>query len=151
MTNGIPIGDLVTRSHALSVEKGWYETWPDGTTKAHNVNVPEKLALIHSEVSEALEAYRVDDIRRRCGVCNGERMKAIGAELTTCDSCHGTGFLEIYPGEHGKPEGLAVELADVVIRVADLCGALGLDLAEAIERKHAYNTTRAYRHGGKKC
>ena len=47
----------------------------------------------------------------------------------------------------GKPEGLVVELADTVIRIMDLCDALGLDLEEAIERKHAYNRTRPYRHG----
>ena len=35
----------------------------------------------------------------------------------------------------GKPEGLVVELADVVIRVADLCGALGVSLSDAVDAK----------------
>ena len=39
------------------------------------------------------------------------------------------------------------ELADVVIRCMDVAGGLGLDLAEAIARKHAYNTTRPPKHG----
>jgi len=39
--------------HDLSIEKGWY----DKTTKRE---VPELLCLIHSEISEALEAYRHD-------------------------------------------------------------------------------------------
>lgn len=38
---------------------------------------------------------------------------------------------------------LEVELADVVIRVADLAGALGLDLGGAIAEKLAYNAQRA--------
>ena len=38
---------------------------------------------------------------------------------------------------------LEVELADVVIRVLDIAGALGYDLGGAIEEKLIYNTTRA--------
>lgn len=52
-------------------------------------------------------------------------------------------------GENGKPEGLPAELADVVIRCFDLAEGLGIDLAGAIERKHAYNASRPARHGGK--
>lgn len=38
---------------------------------------------------------------------------------------------------------LEVELADAVIRIADLAGALGLDLGGAIAMKMAYNAQRA--------
>lgn len=38
---------------------------------------------------------------------------------------------------------LEVELADAVIRIADLAGALGLDLGGAIDEKMAFNVTRA--------
>ena len=37
---------------------------------------------------------------------------------------------------------IEVELADVVIRVADLAGALGLDLGGAIAEKMSYNAVR---------
>jgi NTP pyrophosphatase (non-canonical NTP hydrolase) len=47
--------------------------------------------------------------------------------------------------------GFPSELADIVIRVADLAGALGIDLAEAIRIKLAFNRTRTHRHGGKKA
>lgn len=83
---------------------------------------PEVLALIHSEVSEALEEYR-----------NGR--------LPT----------EVYTGNNGKPEGIPIELADVIIRVLDYCGYAGIDIDAAISQKHEYNKTRPYRHGGKKC
>lgn len=39
-------------------------------------------------------------------------------------------------------EMIEVELADAVIRICDLAGALGLDLGGAIVEKHAYNQTR---------
>ena len=38
---------------------------------------------------------------------------------------------------------IEVELADAVIRIADLAGALGLDLGGAIAEKMAYNAARA--------
>jgi len=36
-----------------------------------------------------------------------------------------------------------------VIRVADLCGKLGIDLDFALTMKMEYNQTRPHRHGGK--
>lgn len=48
-----------------------------------------------------------------------------------------------------KPEGVPSELADVVIRIADMCGLYGIDLEAAIIEKMAYNKSRPYRHGGK--
>jgi NTP pyrophosphatase (non-canonical NTP hydrolase) len=52
-------------------------------------------------------------------------------------------------GYGGKPCGLPTELADVVIRVFDLAGALDIDIVEAILVKMEYNERRPYRHGGK--
>jgi len=84
--------------------------------------IPELLCLIHSEVSEALEEYR-----------------------------NGHSPTKIYYKKADKPEGIPIELADVVIRIADLCGLYGIDLQDAIEEKMSYNKDRPYRHGGKVC
>jgi NTP pyrophosphatase (non-canonical NTP hydrolase) len=107
----VTITALVKDSHERAKAKGW---WAE-----ESFNLPEKLALIHSEVSEALEEYRND--REPIYIVSG------------------------------KPEGIAIELADVVIRVADLCGRMGIDLEEAIRLKSTYNETRPHRHGGKKA
>lgn len=48
-----------------------------------------------------------------------------------------------------KPEGEAIELADLFIRLLDYAEFRGIDLAKATEVKLTYNRTRAYRHGGK--
>lgn len=145
----VTIRELVTRSHSLAVSKGWYQgqTWDDGEVKSHAINVPEKLALIHSEVSEALEAYRIDGTHTRCWFCNGEGL----VEGSPCAECDGAALQQIHYDAKGKPEGVITELADVLIRIADLCGALNLDLATAIEIKHSYNATREFRHGGKRA
>jgi NTP pyrophosphatase (non-canonical NTP hydrolase) len=46
-------------------------------------------------------------------------------------------------GQPTKPEGIPIELADVVICVASIAEALDIDLASAVALKMAYNATRA--------
>jgi NTP pyrophosphatase (non-canonical NTP hydrolase) len=58
-------------------------------------------------------------------------------------------------GEHyytdGKPQGLAVELADVIIYILDYAAGRGFDMDKIINEKIEYNATRGYRHGNKKA
>lgn len=114
------ISGWIATVHGLAVEKGWWSDAKTGEPVEAKARIPEAIALIHSEVSEALEEYRHDR-------------------------------LDVFVTAAGKPEGLPVELADTVIRIFDLCGALGIDLEEAMRVKHEYNKTRPYRHGGKKA
>jgi len=116
LVDGAPltVAGLVHTAHEAAKAKGWHE----GADPTSPTQVLAWLALLHSEVSEAVE-----DVRK--------------------------GLLVETVREDGKPEGLPSELADVLIRLADTCGALGIDLEGAIRRKMAYNATRAHRHGGK--
>lgn len=47
-------------------------------------------------------------------------------------------------------ERVVEELADVCIRIFDLCGSRDLDLETAIKNKMEKNKSRTYKHGGKK-
>jgi NTP pyrophosphatase (non-canonical NTP hydrolase) len=100
------IRDLV---HEWAKEKGWWEK---------ERNKFELIALMHSELSEAVEFLRKK-------------------EQPAMD--------DHVPGLTGE----AAEMADVIIRIFDYCGAFGIDIGEAVKAKHAYNLQRPYRHGGK--
>lgn len=112
------VKELIEESYKCAMDKGW---WPPDESP----NFPEKIALMHSELSEALEEYR-----------NGHALQEV-----------------YYVDKNGqqKPEGIPIELADVLIRIADLCGHYNIDIEAAIKAKQEYNRTRPVRHGGKLC
>lgn len=93
------INQLCKQAYETAKSKGWHDK---------PVETGTKLALIHSEVSEALEADR-----------------------------------------KGDKENFAEELADVCIRIFDLCGSEDIDLEKAILDKMERNKQRSYKHGGK--
>lgn len=108
-TYGVTISDAQERVFVWAKSKGWCD---------REVSIPEQIALIHSEASEALEAWR-----------NKEPLS--------------------HTDEHGKPQGVASEYADILIRVLHYSALLGIDLEAEFVRKMAYNDTREHRHGGK--
>lgn len=133
------IAELQQQVHALAVSKGWWDDSidPDWGTRGEpdHDRIAVALALVHSEVSEALEEVRGDNL--------GTYWMVGRSDATRFDDRD-----EAPAG--AKPEGLPIELADVIIRVLDLAGALGIDMEQAIADKAAYNATRTHRHGGRK-
>lgn len=77
----------------------------------------------------------------------GEMLMLATSELAEALEEHRTGKPAEYEGEHGKPEGVAVELADCIIRCLDTMQSLGVDVEAVIARKIAYNRTRPHKHG----
>lgn len=103
------VENLVVACHKASSDAGWWrdlETGEPVIARPHVVG--EKMMLVVSEVSEAME---------------GHRKNLMDDKLPH------------------RPM-VEVELADAVIRIADLAGALGLDLGGAIVEKLVFNATR---------
>lgn len=102
------INEMVGECWSNALALGWAEK---------EVSVPEMIALIHSEASEALESYR-----------NNNPISFLA---------------------DGKPEGIASEFADILIRIGHYSHLLGINLEQEVKKKLAYNRTRPHRHGGK--
>jgi hypothetical protein len=100
----LDLAQMQTEVHALARAKGWYE---DRDLSDPDVR-ESMLALIHSEVSEALECVR-------------------RGQLTTAyaNSAGATFSRDMGAGSYTKPVGLPIELADIVIRVLVYCAAFG--------------------------
>ena len=79
----------------------------------------------------------------------GEIIALCHSELSEALEEYRDGNPNLYYNDYDKPEGIAVELADCIIRILDWCGKEGIDIEEIIRIKHEYNKTRPYRHGGK--
>lgn len=109
----IEAGRILTRvCHDAAKVTGWHndpKTGEPRSNEENNAMFPERIALCHSELSEALEGKR-------------------------------KGLMDDHLPHRPMAE---VELADTVIRVFDLAGAMGYDLAGAIEEKLAYNLKRS--------
>ncbi len=118
--SGKPVATMTQEVVDWCKSKGWYDK---------ESSFLEHMALLHSEVSEAVEVWRL------WGLEDATDLRSEQDELD---------------GAWPKPEGVGSELADVFIRLLDDCGRYGIDLEAEYERKMRYNRTRAYRHGGKK-
>lgn len=109
--------------------KGWNDT---------KRGFGDDCALFHSEISEAYEDFR--DHREPT-----EIYFEIGG--VKCDDSQAG--RQAYAEGKGKPCGIPIELADLMIRLMHYAELNGINLDEMIEMKMAYNERRPYRHGGK--
>lgn len=106
--------ELAAIIHENAVAHGWWDK---------ERSFAEIVALIHSELSEALEEYR-----------SGRPMLWHEEQGTATLYANGEEYEKF---TQYKPEGIVVELADAVIRILDYCGKRGLDIEEALAARRA--------------
>lgn len=117
-----PLTEQGRRIHGIARAKGFYD-------RPHNL--VEHLALMHSEISEALEELR--------------KPPQPGLAITTQHV-----YFELDKDGRDKPEGFVVELADALIRILDTMTYVGVDIDAVVKLKVDYNEGREFMHGGRK-
>lgn len=125
------INQLAEEVYATAKSKGWYDN-------GGGTNIGERIALIHSELSEALEADRKGRYSKNeelAGCLNWDENSNPSFKLTF-ERCIKDTFED--------------EIADVVIRCLDMSAHLGIDIENHIKAKMRYNSLRPQMHGGKK-
>jgi NTP pyrophosphatase (non-canonical NTP hydrolase) len=122
--DNLGIQELAKDIHENALKKGFWE----------DANIGEKLMLIVSELSEALEADRKNRyFKKEIGAVNGWVYDKDFEEHFTTD----------------VKDTFQDELADVFIRLLDLSTYLGIDLLGHVIAKNRYNKSRPYKHGKK--
>lgn len=118
------LNDLSKQIFENAKAKGFHDT---------EKNIGEMLCLIHSEVSEALEAHRTS---------NYAHVKRFEAFSDFKRPSH-----DVFSFESNIKNTFEDELADVVIRVLDLCAYKDIDIEKHIALKMQYNALRPHKHG----
>ena len=121
----------------------------DGVEKKKNVKTVENKQSIKSMI-EIISPDVIHQLAKDKGWWNEDRKVP---ELLCLIHSEISEALEGYRNNvpYGEKGSLPEELADTVIRIWDMCGALGIDIAWEVNKKHQVNMERPHRHGGKIC
>lgn len=127
--------NLITKAHQVAKDKGFWDK---------ERNVSEMLMLIVSEVAEAQEALRKNHYAEKAvadGLLHDIQLQYTDEEFQMNKDIWKSVF------EEKIKSSFEDEVADVAIRLFDLCGGMKIDLEKHIELKMKYNSMRSYKHG----
>ncbi|MDV3706681.1 hypothetical protein CMU55_19450 [Elizabethkingia anophelis] len=143
------LNELSQQIYEQNEDKGFYEDGnklrtlvaneaPELMPVLENLITGQRIALITSEASEALEADRknksVNEVRYF-----DEAWKNTANEVS--DETFKHSF------EGVVKDTMEDEIADILIRVLDFCGANNIDIDFHVQAKLRYNSLRPYKHG----
>jgi NTP pyrophosphatase (non-canonical NTP hydrolase) len=119
------INELVKEAHSIAISKGFYKA---------TRSAPELLMLLVTEAAEAVNAHRED---KTCVTSiQGVTGWVAEEDFKRAYTMHVKGTFED-------------ELADIAIRLFDICGYYEIDLETHIRAKMRYNRTRPMMNGKK--
>lgn len=145
--------DLVEKSFKIAEEKGFwkhYDSVMDKVSKGtefskeeqdaiHKAFINQKIMLIVSELGELMETLRKDMIIE----CDDDLLNELQEQYETDPELFYMRFI------HFQKDRFEDELADVMIRLGDLIGKLGIDIEKHIDMKQKFNSLREKMHGKK--
>ena len=134
------INQLRDEAYQNSVDHGFHDVDKEfsSTNEWFHALVAQRLALIHSELSEALEADRKE---KHANLYDFEKKRQL-TPRTGCDP-----FVDKF--EVHIKDTFEDELSDAIIRILDLCGWMNIDIQRHVELKMKYNSVRDKMHGKK--
>lgn len=160
---GLTVAALQRESYDTACAKGWHDEDDQPPSEAIRKIAAEGIYMAHRSL--LIEAYRKGlpgddalagiDPQADLAVLGDKQVRVIAwlalviTEVAEAMSDVAGSRWQTTKNEKGKPEGLGSELADIIIRVCDDAGALGIDLAAELRAKLDYNRTRSHKHGGK--
>ena len=124
----------MTTTNLNEISKEVYEANKLKGFDVNRENIGQTLCLIHSEISEALEAVRKNrHARMEYFNVDNEKFNDIISFESNFRDCIKDTFED--------------EIADTFIRLLDLCGAFEIDIDKHIELKRKFNSLREFKHG----
>jgi len=114
------LNDLSKQFHQFQIDAGFTDS-----------NITQRLMLVHSEISEAFEAFHKDEYAN---------LEAYKNHLIT--QSFETSFCEWIK------DSFEDEIADAVIRLLAMCAENNIDIEKHIQLTMKYNQTRGFKFGG---
>jgi len=132
--------ELIEKSYKITNEKGFWDKYNNILSSiplyeereyVKQLFITQKLMLIVSELGESLESIRINKFTPN-------------TELHI-ENLSDEEFIKYF--ETNIKDTFEDEIADVFIRLGDLCGKFNIDVEKHIQLKQKYNITREKMHG----
>jgi NTP pyrophosphatase (non-canonical NTP hydrolase) len=132
----LSMNELSEQIHENASKKGFYEDFDNLPLGLKHLWIFRSISLIHSELSEAVEAFRIGKYAdllafRRFMDSHGDKDDPANF---------------IIEFDENIKDSFEDEIADTIIRILDLCGHIGIDIDRHIKFKMQYNELRPYKH-----